>query len=88
VSDIGSRGFDELIESVMVRYDEAVRRNTTDSYDALRAVGLDNDGLSGVHGEILDIAEAAGAPIDDPLFHATSRVMSPLTVTPRSYDAC
>ena len=68
MSDTGSPGFDALIESVMGRYDEAVRRNTTDSYDALRAVAFDRDGLGGVPGEIVDIAESVGAPLDDRSF--------------------
>lgn len=55
VEMIGTR----MVAEIAV-YDEQVRANTTEAYDAVRVVAYDDDGIYGAHGEIIETAGVLG----------------------------
>ena len=48
---------ERIIGRVIAKYDGVVRANTSVTYDAVRAVAFDDDGIYGAHGEVLDTAD-------------------------------
>lgn len=55
----------ELIPTVIAEYDRVVRSNSSPEWDTVAEVAVDDSGIYGVWGEVLDAANNLGYSVDD-----------------------